>query len=148
MASPARRLRHIYRWTLTGHTRYRQDGDMIHEMRGQTVTRICFDASIAILTSEDWELRVETSATIKDAEGVPHTFNPESPDSAAAILLVGLNRDVITGAEVDSQGNLLVAFGSGCELTVAPHPDYEAWGLVGAVGRTVCMPGGEVAVWS
>ncbi|MDG4794966.1 DUF6188 family protein [Micromonospora sp. WMMD1082] len=115
---------------------------------GQSVTRVCFDASFTILTSGDCELRIETESIIKTPAGDMVTFDPESPGNAA-IYLTQLVRESVTSAEVGSVGNLRVAFGSGAELAVAPHIEYEAWGLVGPKERRVtCMPGGEVALWS
>ncbi len=115
---------------------------------GQSVTRVCFDASFTILTSGDCELRVETESIIKTPAGDLVKFDPESPGNTV-IYLTKLVREIVTSAEVGSVGNLLVTFGSGAELTVAPHAEYEAWGLVGPKERRVtCMPGGEVALWS
>ncbi|MFI0778137.1 DUF6188 family protein [Streptomyces sp. NPDC021212] len=116
-------------------------------IRGQAVIRVCFDMAFTILTSEDCELRVETDASFHTSGGELVSFDPESPESAAAHL-VSLVSDVITSAEVGSAGELFIVFGSGAELTVASDPDYEAWGFVGAGQRVTCMPGGEVATWS
>ncbi|MFD7757263.1 DUF6188 family protein [Streptomyces sp. NPDC059757] len=118
------------------------------DLRGQTVTRICFDAALTVLTSEDCELRVETEAVLHVPDGDHVSFDPESPDVAAPHL-VRLSGDVIAEAEVEGVGNLVIEFQSGMKLTVRPDDDYEAWGLVGPKGRRVtCMPGGEIAVWS
>lgn len=117
-------------------------------LRDQTVSRVCFDAAFTILTSDDCELRVETEAAIQTPDGDLARFDPESP-SAAAVHLVRLTGDAITVAHVESAGNLVVVFNSGARLTVAPHAEYEAWGLVGRNGsRVTCMPGGELALWS
>ncbi|MGY1454793.1 DUF6188 family protein [Streptomyces barkulensis] len=117
-------------------------------LQGQAVTRVCFDAALTVLTSEDYELRVETEAVLQVSSGEHVSFDPESPE-VAALYLVRLARDVITEAEVGKVGDLLIKFESGTKLTVRPDDDYEAWGLVGPKGRRVtCMPGGEIAVWS
>ncbi|MFE2231714.1 DUF6188 family protein [Streptomyces sp. NPDC059442] len=117
-------------------------------LRGQAVTRVCFDAALTVLTSGDWELRVETEATLRVSAGEHVSFDPEFPDVAAPHL-ARLIRDVIAEAEVGSAGDLLIEFESGMKLTVAPDEEYEAWGVVGAKGKRVtCMPGGEIAVWS
>jgi hypothetical protein len=118
------------------------------EIRGQSVIRVCFDAAFTILTDADGELRVEADATIRTPAGETMQFDPESP-GAAAMHLAHLVRDVVTSAEAASGGDLRMVFESGLELTVAPHAEYEAWGLVGPRGRRVtCMPGGELALWS
>lgn len=117
-------------------------------LQGQAVTRVCFDAALTVLTSEDCELRVETEAVLQVSSGDHVSFDPESPDVVAPHL-VRLARDVITGAEAGKAGDLVIEFESGTKLTVRPDDNYEAWGLVGPKGRRVtCMPGGEIAVWS
>ncbi|WP_238431322.1 DUF6188 family protein [Streptomyces cavernae] len=117
-------------------------------LRGQAVARICFDATVTILTSADCELRIETEAVIQVSTEEHVAFDPQSP-AAAAAHLVRLARDVITEAHVGEGGDLVVAFESGMNLTVRADDAYEAWGLVGPGGRRViCMPGGEVGVWS
>ncbi|MFR9797800.1 DUF6188 family protein [Streptomyces sp. MS06] len=118
------------------------------DLRGQAVTRVCFDAALTVLTSGDCELRVETEAVLQVSAGDHVPFDPESPDVAAPHL-VRLARDVITEAEVGRAGNLVIEFESGTKLTVRPDEEYEAWGFVGPKGKRVtCMPGGEIAVWS
>jgi hypothetical protein len=117
-------------------------------LRGQEVTRVCFDAALTVLTSGDCELRVETEAVLRIPAGDHVYFDPESPDEASAHL-VRLARDVITVAEVGRAGDLVIEFESGTKLTVRPDEEYEAWGLVGPKGKRVtCMPGGDIAVWS
>jgi hypothetical protein len=117
-------------------------------LRGQAVTRVCFDAALTVLTSGDCELRVETEAVLQIPAGDHVSFDPESPDDAATHL-VRLARDVITVADVRTVGDLVIEFESGTKLTVRPDEEYEAWELVGPKGRRVtCMPGGDIAVWS
>jgi hypothetical protein len=104
--------------------------------------------NLVILTSGDYELRVETEAVIQAPAGNNVSFDPESPDIVAADL-VRLVRDVITVAETGGAGDLVIEFNSGMKLSVRPNDSYEAWGLVGPEGRRIiCMPGGEIAVWS
>lgn len=117
-------------------------------LRGQAITRVCFDAALTVLTSGHCEIRVETEAVLQVSDGDHVSFDPESPGIAAPRLF-GLARDVINEAEVGRLGNLVIEFESGTKLTVRPDEEYEAWGLVAPKGRRVtCMPGGEVAVWS
>ncbi|MFF4649194.1 DUF6188 family protein [Streptomyces sp. NPDC001380] len=118
------------------------------DLQGQTVVRVCFDYAVRILTSGNWEMIIETEAVLHPPVGEPVAFDPESPGTMAAHL-VGLARDVITEAGAGDAGDLVVGFASGTRLTVRPDPDYEAWETVGPGGRrAICMPGGEVAVWS
>ncbi|MER7078943.1 DUF6188 family protein [Saccharopolyspora kobensis] len=118
-------------------------------LQGQSVVQVCFDASLMLRTSGDYELRIETEVLLQLSVGDQVSFDPESPGVAAAHL-VELARDVIGSAEVRSAGDLVIGFErSGMTLNVAPNDDYESWGLVGPGGKRVtCMPGGEIAVWS
>ncbi|MFE1127555.1 DUF6188 family protein [Streptomyces albidoflavus] len=117
-------------------------------LRGQAVTRVCFDAALTFLTSGDCELRVETEAVLQVSAGGHVSFDPESPD-VVAHHLVRLARDVIAEAEVGKVGDLVIEFESGTKLTVRPDEEYEAWGFAGPKGKKVaCMPGGGIAVWS
>ncbi|MEW1685462.1 DUF6188 family protein [Streptomyces sp. NPDC093594] len=117
-------------------------------LRGQAVTRICFDVALTVLTTGDCELRVETEAILQVSAGYHVAFDPESPEAAASHL-VRLVRDVIAEAEAGRSGDLVIEFESGTKLTVLPDEEYEAWGIVGPKGKRVtCMPGGEIAVWS
>jgi hypothetical protein len=116
-------------------------------VQGQSVIRVCFDAAVTVLTSEDCQLRVETEAVIRSPQGEMVRFDPESP-GVAAIHLAQLVRDAVTLAEAETVGGLRMVFESGAELAVAPDAEYEAWGLVGPKGRrVVCTPGGELALW-
>ncbi|MFJ4417607.1 DUF6188 family protein [Streptomyces sp. NPDC088925] len=118
------------------------------DLRGQAVTRVCFDTALTVLTSGDCELRVETEAILQVSARDHVSFDPETPE-AAAPHLVGLVRDVIAEAEAGRAGDLVIKFESGTKLTVLPDEEYEAWGIVGPKGKRVtCMPGGEIAMWS
>lgn len=62
-------------------------------------------------------------------------------------------RPRLTGVlrEVSATGNgtLQLEFESGSSIWMFADSNYEAWSVVGAEGfRMVCMPGGELAVWS
>ncbi|MBE8477498.1 DUF6188 family protein [Streptomyces justiciae] len=117
-------------------------------LRGQAVTRVCFDAALTVLTSGDCEIRIETESVLRVSNEDHVSFHPESPDAVSSYL-VRLARDVIVEAEVGRCGDLMIEFESGMKLTVRPDEEYEAWGLVGPEGRRVtCLPGGDIAVWS
>ncbi|HUS22465.1 MAG TPA: DUF6188 family protein, partial [Aeromicrobium sp.] len=66
-----------------------------------------------------------------------------------AILM--LYPDSLTGATVETDGTLELAFASGATITVPPNPHYEAWQVNGPNGYlVVCVPGttGELSVWT
>jgi len=46
-------------------------------------------------------------------------------------------------------GTLVLSFADGSLLRCEPHPNYEAWHVVGGTPQhlVVCMPGGELVVW-
>ncbi|MFE4492430.1 DUF6188 family protein [Streptomyces niveus] len=115
-------------------------------LAGQTVSRVCFDYGLVIMTGSDSELRIETAAKIGEAGQAATEFAPDAPGPVAA-QLVQLLRTEISQAEVSSSGALVVIFSGGVELLVAPDSDYEAWQVVGPKERVICMPGGELAAW-
>ncbi|MGP4000662.1 DUF6188 family protein [Streptomyces sp. 8N706] len=55
-------------------------------LRGQAVTRVCFDATFTLLTSGECELRVETEAVLQVSAEGQVSFDPESPEVVAAHL--------------------------------------------------------------
>lgn len=117
------------------------------QMQGHSVIRVCFDMAFTILTSEGDQFRIQTDAVIHTPEQGKVQFDPENPD-AAVTFLVRLMSDVITNAKVRPGSSLVIEFESAATLTVPPHIDYEAWGIVGRRGkRVVCMPGGQIAMW-
>ncbi|MFG2024244.1 DUF6188 family protein [Streptomyces sp. NPDC048825] len=74
-------------------------------LRGQAIARVCFDAGLTLLTSGDYELRVENEAVLQLSGGDHVSFDPEAPDGAAPHL-VRLNGDVIAEAEAGKAGDL------------------------------------------
>ncbi|WP_281203453.1 DUF6188 family protein [Nocardiopsis trehalosi] len=102
---------------------------------------------VSLVTDTGYEITVETDTVLADADGGGRTLTPGLGGSGARHLARLAGRE-ITRAEADDDGTLTVAFGDGSALTVAPHPDDEAWGLIGPRGeRAVCLPGGGLAIW-
>lgn len=55
----------------------------------------------------------------------------------------------VKSAATDESGGLLVSFADGTHVHVGSDEEYESWALAGPGGmKVVCMPGGELAVWS
>lgn len=121
--------------------------EMQLKLKGQTVSRVCFDYGLVIQMSSDCELRIETTANFREAGQPSIRFAPETP-GAVAMQLVQLMRREVSRAEVSSSGTLSLIFSDETELVVPPDSDYEAWQLIGPDWRVVCMPGGELATWS
>jgi hypothetical protein len=117
-------------------------------MAGQSVTRIAFDRSVTILTSSGSQLAISCSAVVSPDLGQSVSFDPEAPASAAA-LLVRLLGEVITSVDAGQNGELDILFATGCRITVQSDALYEAWEVLDVAGtRVVCMPGGELAIWT
>ncbi|MEC3919813.1 DUF6188 family protein [Nocardia sp. CDC160] len=104
-----------------------------------TVYQLSLAAGEYLLNIEG-ELAVHspTGASLHRIPGEPHT------DELAAALT-----GVIVSAVVADGGELRIDLESGHRLVVEPDPYFEAWNVT-APGRylAVCMPGGELAVWS
>lgn len=80
-------------------------------------------------------------------DGETHTVQPESLAATGAILPRLLHQPVRSAAVADD-GTLALEIGDAV-VTVPPSAEYEAWNYVADDGRrVVCMPGGELAVWS
>ncbi|MFI1918592.1 DUF6188 family protein [Nocardia sp. NPDC020380] len=101
---------------------------------------------ILVLGVGDYELHVEgelavhspTGPTLHRIPGEPHTDE----------LTAALTGEVVSAA-VAAGGALGILLESGHRLAVEPDPYFEAWNLT-APGRylVVCMPRGELAIWS
>jgi Family of unknown function (DUF6188) len=114
---------------------------------GSSVTRLCFDHALTILTSSNYEFRFETTSTFDLAGAGLVAFEPESPSEVAAKLLMLLDMEV-TNAVADDSGFLRLQFGKNAELAAGPHDEYEAWTMSGPDGeRIICKPGGGIATW-
>ena len=63
--------------------------------------------------------------------------------------MLRLARATADRAHSRDDGALLLEFTDGSRLEVRASANYEAWQLVGPAGlMVVCMPGGELAVWT
>lgn len=117
------------------------------DLEGSFVVRVCFDGAVTLLTSSNYEIRIETRTTIEVFGEGAVVFEPEEPGRDATSL-VSLVREEISLAEATDGGVLKIRFGDRAELTTAPHESYEAWSAIGPSGqRFICMPGGELATW-
>ena len=117
-------------------------------LEGQRVTRACFDYAATLCTESGFELRLGTTFVIRDPDGLATTIQPDAP-GMAAVQVLALLHGAVDIVEVQPSGLLTVSFVDGQELLVRPHPEYEAWTIVGPRGeRTVCIPGGGISEWS
>lgn len=114
-------------------------------MGGEPVGLIQLDFRLTYFIS-DFQLTFETGFTVED-DDQSHWIDPEKKDT----LLPGLrlfNRRVAS-AIAYKNGQLRVLFEDGAAIRSLANEAYEAWQFQGVGGlRIVCMPGGELAVWS
>lgn len=115
---------------------------------GQRVTKVCFDYAVTFHTESGFELRFETPFVICDTDGTRTSIDPDVPSELASRVLELLQR-LIDSADVEPSGALTISFVDGQELEVSPHPEFEAWTVIGPRGeRVICLPGGGVSEWS
>ncbi|WP_156926013.1 DUF6188 family protein [Glycomyces arizonensis] len=117
------------------------------ELDGQTIARVSEQSPLILYTSGEWSVTVESALTFTDAGDATRCFEGDDPEAVAALgtLLQGLT----FRASTVEDGSLHLAFTGGGELVAPPDPHYESWGVTGPAGqRIVCMPGGELAVWT
>ncbi|WP_407697388.1 DUF6188 family protein [Streptomyces kebangsaanensis] len=58
------------------------------------------------------------------------------------------NRERPGGPLTYFNGTCTLLFTQGVRISVPSNPDFEAWTYTSPSGRTVCMPGGDLAVWT
>jgi hypothetical protein len=121
---------------------------LVLRLEGQRVTKVCFDYAVTLATESGFELRLETLFVIHDPDDEQASVDPEAPRELAAHVLEILQQ-LIDSADVEPSGALTVRFVDGHEIVVPPHPEFEAWSVVGPSGqRVVCLPGGGFSEWS
>lgn len=93
---------------------------------------------------------IENVATLADRPGRAPGIRvvelyPDRQDVASALPLFGTS---VNSGVVFNTGTLRLVLDH-FQLTVKADPDYEAWNVTGPGGpRIVCMPGGQLAVWT
>jgi hypothetical protein len=92
------------------------------------------------------EIRLGADFTLRQADGVERTVDPDEPEQFAPLLtLVGRALESLT---VLRRGELIAAFSDGTIVTAGAHPRREAWSIQGGGGLEGlayrCEPGGRV----
>ena len=78
------------------------------------------------------DLRIGVTFTLRHADGLERTIDPDEPEQLAPLLtLVGRRAEAL---EIGRGGRLAASFSDGTILTVVPHPRHDAWQLQGAGG--------------
>jgi hypothetical protein len=119
----------------------------IPEMAGQRITEVSGHGHLSLSTSEHWLVTIESDLII-DHHGARESFSGDDPATADVLrsLLTGMTIATVTA---EPSGSLSIATSGEIRLTVPPHPDFEAWNIVGpGQKRIVSTPGGELAVWN
>lgn len=101
---------------------------------------------VIVLDAGPYELHIEGELVVHRATGsASHRLAGEAQVEDLATAVQG----VIVSAAVESNGELRIDLDSGHRLVVEPDRYFEAWHVTDP-GRylVVCMPGGELAVWS
>jgi hypothetical protein len=115
-------------------------------LRDQVVTKQNFGYTLSLETNGGFEVRIENEFSLRTPTD-SFDFSPE-PSNAESKPLKALVEQVITSSAAEESGRLMLAFGNGTSLRVAPSEAYEAWTVTGPGGmRVVCMPDGELVVW-
>lgn len=101
---------------------------------------------LVLRAGQDYEVQMESVVaigTIGRRESSRYRVG-EIPEELGAHLT-----GTIRNGWASDSGTLRLEFDSGYFIEAFADEDYEAWSVVGAGGsRVVCMPGGELAVWS
>lgn len=120
------------------------------ELVGHTVAEVLTGYTLTIRYGADsaFELQIEGDLELTTPDGIEVTGVSEEYEEIGDQLraLVGAT---VTTATVGETSTLLIGFDTRAGIRVPADDEYEAWGLVGPHGyRVVCLPGGELALWS
>ncbi|WP_327140792.1 DUF6188 family protein [Nocardia sp. NBC_01327] len=113
---------------------------------GERLTVLSPGPSVLVLGAGGYEIHIEGELVLHRTVGPTlHHIAGEPPAADLAAALDG----VIVSAAADSGGTLRMLLDSGSHLAVEPDRYYEAWHVTTpGVYLVVCMPGGELAIWS
>ncbi|WP_157181858.1 DUF6188 family protein [Nocardia testacea] len=100
---------------------------------------------LVLRAGNEFEVQIESVVEIGISGGASNRYSVGEIPAEVGPQITGVLRE----AHAIENGTLHLEFESGSSIRVFADPDYEAWSVVGADGfRVVCMPGGELAVWS
>lgn len=136
--------RNKQKYRLTEHDDY-----WVIPLVGKPVTRIIvgLELTLEFFESDDEQTTIWIGGEFRfEINGKEHTLSTEDPARLGPVL--ALARSTVESARAYKNGTLEVRFREGGKLSIGPHPQCEAWGVVGSRWlRVVCMPGGELATW-
>ena len=117
-------------------------------LSGRQVTQLRFDHAFGIDFCEDeklFSLRIGMPLTMTTGL-VTASYDPEKCVQCGPLL--ALFHTFVVSATATRKGRLEVGFTNGLAICVDPHPQFEAWELVGSDGtRVISVPGGDLVTW-
>ncbi|GAA1463262.1 DUF6188 family protein [Williamsia maris] len=114
---------------------------------GSVVTDVSDGFSVRISTSDGHTVTIENNFEVK---GGTNPFSVAASASGEFSLESSIFKGAkITDAQYDESGSLSISLDNGSEISVAPDEVYESWQVAGPSGSLiVCMPSGDIAIWS
>lgn len=111
-----------------------------------TLTRVEFDFAVSLTIDDGAQVRLSGIGELRDGEE-PTPFDAEDA-GAHAERLVQLLHHPIAIEVAGSALTVRLADDGSTVVTMPASEEFEAWQVRAADGSlTVCMPGGELAVW-
>lgn len=100
---------------------------------------------LVLRAGAEFEVHIEGVVGFETADGAACRYRvAEMPDGMESRFT-----GMLVEVRATEDGTLWLEYESGSSIRVFSDADFEAWSVVGADGfRVVCMPGGQLAVWS
>ncbi|MEY7972058.1 DUF6188 family protein [Saccharomonospora xinjiangensis] len=118
------------------------------DLAGRTVTSCDFGYTVTIRFAGGRELDIESDLLLARPDRRVE-LSPGVEVSEGAEMLSELISLTVTSAMTEESGELRLKFEEGTMLSIEPDEEFESWTYVAPDGlKIVCMPGGELAVWS
>lgn len=118
---------------------------------GQQVTSVSVDWAVTLTIGAAGSpivVRIEQPFALAFPGAAPAHLNPEG-DPVELAPVLRLVRAGVSRLDAFNTGRLELELVDGTSLSVSPVEQYEAWSMAGPDGfKLVCLPGGELAVWS
>jgi hypothetical protein len=124
---------------------------MTPDPTGEVIASVDYDADVLRLmvdTAGGWYLALDNDFVVHASAG-ERIDSASEPKRAVALLREHVGGKLTAFAPRDG-GGLTIGF-DGVQVSVEPAHDFEAWHLTGPPPdkqMIVCMPGGELAIWS
>ena len=133
---------------ITGDNKMADSEPLVLPLSGRQVTQLQFDYAFGINFCEDeklFSLRIGMPFTTTTGP-ITESYDPEQCVQCGPLL--ALLHTYVLSVTATRKGRLKVVFTNGLTLCVDPHPQFEAWELVGSDGtRVISVPGGDLVTW-